>query len=79
MWNNIQKGNQCLDFLMHGFSCITEIQLWSVLMGVAQGNLVGSLGEQLSVLLVSAAVLHVNAYYFHLSVLTVALDAVLPV
>lgn len=49
------------------------------LIGVAQGNLVGSLEEQLSVLLVSAAVLYVNVYYFHFCVLIVALDAVLSV
>lgn len=49
------------------------------LIGVAQRNLVGSLEEQLCVLLVSAAVLYVNACYFHFSVLTVALDAVLSV
>lgn len=79
MWNNTHKSSQCLGFLVHGFSGKTEIQLWSVLIGVAQGNLVGSLEEQLSVLLVSAALLYVNACYFHFSVLTVTLDTVLSV
>lgn len=79
MCNNTHKSSQCLGFLMHGFSCKTKIQPWSVLIGVAQGNLVWTLEEQLSVFLVSAAVLHANAYYFQFSVLTVALDAVLSV
>lgn len=46
---------------------------------MAQGNLVEGLEEQLSVLLVSAAVLYVNACYFHFTVLTVALDGVLSI
>lgn len=77
--NNTHKSSQCLGFFMHGFSCKTKIQPWSVLIGVAQENLVGTLEEQLSVFLVSAAVLHANACYFHFSILTVALDAVLSV
>lgn len=64
---------------MHGFSGKTEIQPWSVLIGGAEGNLVESLEEQLSVLLVSTAMLYVNACDFHFSVLTVALDAVFSV
>lgn len=46
MQNNIHKNMQCLGLLMHRFSCRTEMQLWPPLLGVAQGNLAGSLEEQ---------------------------------
>lgn len=51
---------------MHRFSCKTDTQRSPALLGVAQGNLAGSLKKEAENL--AAAVLHVDACYFHFGI-----------